>query len=57
MMKKKKESGKSLEQIKNHLDQLQTDLKIANQMNDAAKIKELSKYIANHKAILKRLEG
>jgi hypothetical protein len=45
-----------LEKIKNHIEQLKTDLKTASQEDDQKSIKEISKQLRLYSILLKRLE-
>jgi hypothetical protein len=49
--------SKSIEEIKNHISQLETDLKTANQDDDKERAKEINRHLRNHLAILKRIGG
>jgi hypothetical protein len=48
---------KSIEKIKNDISQLEVHLKSAVQGEDTERIKEINRYLKNHYAVLKRIEG
>jgi hypothetical protein len=49
--------SKSIEEIKQHISQLEVHLKSAVQGEDTERIKEINRYLKNHYAVLKRIEG